>query len=79
MDTDYLLLVSGIVRGSGGVLDLIAERYTISAAEELGISASLRLSRCVSPASKPRILAGRATRMPHTTDKHGSGGQPQSL
>jgi hypothetical protein len=36
MNTDYLLLVSGIVGGDGGVLDLIAERYTIGAAEELG-------------------------------------------
>jgi hypothetical protein len=36
MNTDYLLLVSGLVGGDGGVLDLIAERYTISAAEKLG-------------------------------------------
>jgi hypothetical protein len=36
MNTDYLLLLSGILSGNGGVLDLIAERYTIAAAEELG-------------------------------------------
>jgi hypothetical protein len=36
MNTDYLLLLSGILEGSGGVLDLIAERYTITTAEELG-------------------------------------------
>jgi hypothetical protein len=36
MNTDYLLFVSGIMSGNGGVLDLIAERYTISAVEELG-------------------------------------------
>ena len=36
MNTDYLLLVSGILGGNGGVLDLAAERYTIKAAEELG-------------------------------------------
>jgi hypothetical protein len=36
MNTDYLLLLSGILGGNGGVLGLIAERYTISAAEELG-------------------------------------------
>ena len=36
MNTDYLLLLSGIVGGSGGVLDQIAERYTITTTEELG-------------------------------------------
>lgn len=36
MNTDYLLLLNGIVGGSGGVLDQIAERYTITTTEELG-------------------------------------------
>lgn len=36
MNTDYLLLLSGILSGSGGVLNLIAERYTITTTEELG-------------------------------------------
>ena len=35
MNTDYLLLLSGIVAGSGGVLDQIAERYIVTT-EELG-------------------------------------------
>jgi len=41
MNTDYLLLLSGILGGNGGVLDLIAARYTITAAEELGRFAEL--------------------------------------
>jgi len=41
MDTDYLLLLSGILGGNGGVLDQIAERYTITATEELGRFAEL--------------------------------------
>jgi hypothetical protein len=36
MNTDYLLLLSGILGGSGGVMDQIAERYTITATEDLG-------------------------------------------
>jgi hypothetical protein len=36
MNTDYLLLLSGILGGHGGVLSQIAERYTISTTEELG-------------------------------------------
>lgn len=36
MNTDYLLMLSGILHGSGGVLELIIERYTVTAAEELG-------------------------------------------
>lgn len=36
MNTDYLLLLSGILGGNGGVLDQIAERYTITTTEELG-------------------------------------------
>src|SRR4029077_17055122 len=41
MNTDYLLLLSGILDGNGGVLDLIAARYTITATEELGRFAEL--------------------------------------
>ncbi|HTQ90296.1 MAG TPA: hypothetical protein VMK84_12470 [Streptosporangiaceae bacterium] len=41
MNTDYLLLLSGILGGNGGVLDQIAERYTITATEELGRFAEL--------------------------------------
>jgi len=41
MNTDYLLLLSGILGGNGGVLDLIAARYTITATEELGWFAEL--------------------------------------
>jgi len=41
MNTDYLLLLSGILSGNGGVLDLIAARYTITATEELGRFAEL--------------------------------------
>jgi hypothetical protein len=36
MNTDYLLLLSGILSGHGGVLDQISERYTIAAMEEIG-------------------------------------------
>ena len=36
MNTDYLLFLSGVLHGSGGVLDLIGERYNVTAAEELG-------------------------------------------
>lgn len=41
MNTDYLLLLSGILEGNGGVLDQIAERYAITASEELGRFAEL--------------------------------------
>jgi hypothetical protein len=41
MNTDYLLLLSGILEGNGGVLALIEERYTISTTEELGRFAEL--------------------------------------
>jgi hypothetical protein len=41
MNTDYLLLLSGILGGNGGVFDLVAERYTITATEELGRFAEL--------------------------------------
>ncbi len=36
MNTDYLLLLSGILDGNGGVLDQIAARYTVTATEALG-------------------------------------------
>jgi hypothetical protein len=36
MNTNYLLFLSGILSGNGGVFDLIAERYTMGEAEELG-------------------------------------------
>jgi hypothetical protein len=42
MNTDYLLLLSGILAGNGGVLDQIAERYTIAAKEDLGRFAELK-------------------------------------
>src|SRR6185437_4320467 len=41
MNTDYLLLLSGILEGNGGMLDQIAERYTITATDELGRFAEL--------------------------------------
>ena len=41
MNTDYLLLLSGILEGNGGILDQIAERYTITATDELGRFAEL--------------------------------------
>jgi len=41
MNTDYLLLLSGILEGNGGVLDQIAESYTITTAEGLGQFAEL--------------------------------------
>jgi hypothetical protein len=41
MNTDYLLLLSGILGGNGGVLGQIEERYTITATEELGRFAEL--------------------------------------
>ena len=36
MDTDYLLWLGGILMGSGGVLEQIAERYTTTKTELLG-------------------------------------------
>ncbi|HEY7483093.1 MAG TPA: hypothetical protein VH912_01405 [Streptosporangiaceae bacterium] len=36
MNTDYLLMLSGILGGNGGVLELMRVRYTIAEAEELG-------------------------------------------
>jgi hypothetical protein len=33
MNTDYLLLVSGVLAGDGGTLQLIAERYTMTATD----------------------------------------------
>jgi hypothetical protein len=36
MNTDYLLMLSGILAGNGGVIAQIEERYTITATEELG-------------------------------------------
>jgi hypothetical protein len=36
MNTDYLLLLTGLLAGDGGVLGLIAQRYMIKATEELG-------------------------------------------
>jgi hypothetical protein len=41
MNTDYLLLLSGILGGNGGVVAQIEERYTIAATEELGRFAEL--------------------------------------
>lgn len=36
MNTDYLMMISGILGGNGGVLELVEQRYTIAAVEELG-------------------------------------------
>jgi hypothetical protein len=36
MNTDYLLLLSGILEGNGGVVDQITQSYTVTAAEEIG-------------------------------------------
>jgi hypothetical protein len=41
MNTDYLLLLSGILEGNGGVIAQIEERYTIATAEEIGRFAEL--------------------------------------
>ena len=41
MNTNYLLLLSGILSGTGGVLDQISERYTISSTEQLGLFSQL--------------------------------------
>lgn len=41
MNTDYLLLLSGILEGTGGVITQIEERYTITATDELGRFAEL--------------------------------------
>jgi hypothetical protein len=41
MNTDYLLLLSGILEGHGGVIAQIEERYTITTTEELGRFAEL--------------------------------------
>ena len=36
MNTDYLLLLSGILDGNGGVVDQITQSYTVTAAQEIG-------------------------------------------
>lgn len=41
MNTDYLLLLSGILEGHAGVITQIEERYTITTTEELGRFAEL--------------------------------------
>ena len=41
MNTNYLLLLSGILSGTGGVLDQIGERYTVSSTEQLGLFSQL--------------------------------------
>jgi hypothetical protein len=41
MNTDYLLLLSGILNGNGGVVTKIKERYTITTIQELGRFAEL--------------------------------------
>jgi hypothetical protein len=41
MNTDYLLLLSGILQGNGGVIAQIEERYAISTTEEVGRYAEL--------------------------------------
>lgn len=41
MNTDYLLLLSGPLKGHGGVMDRIEDLYTIKAIEELGRFAEL--------------------------------------
>lgn len=41
MNTDYLLLLSGILEGHGGVIAQIKERYTVTTTEELGRFAEL--------------------------------------
>jgi hypothetical protein len=54
MNTDYLLLLSGILDGDGGVLDLIAERYTITAKDELGLFVELATYDVAKPAGGRR-------------------------
>ena len=41
MNTDYLLLLSGILAGHGGVVSQIEQSYTVTAAEEIGRFAEL--------------------------------------
>ena len=36
MNTDYLMMISGVLSGNGGVLEMVEQRYTIAAVEELG-------------------------------------------
>jgi len=36
MNTDYLMMISGVLAGNGGVLEMGEQRYTIAAVEELG-------------------------------------------
>ena len=36
MNTDYLMMISGVLAGNGGVLEMVEQRYTIAAVEELG-------------------------------------------
>ena len=36
MNTDYLMMISGVLAGNGGVLEMVERRYTIAAVEELG-------------------------------------------
>jgi hypothetical protein len=54
MNTDYLLLLSGILNGNGGVLDLIAERYTITVTDELGMFAEVATYDVAKPAGGHR-------------------------
>ena len=36
MNTDYLMMISGVLAGNGGVLEMVEQRYTIAAVEEHG-------------------------------------------
>jgi hypothetical protein len=36
MNTDYLMMISGVLSGNGGVVEMVERRYTIAAVEELG-------------------------------------------
>ena len=36
MNTDCLVMVSGVLSGNGGIVDLLQRRYTIGSVEELG-------------------------------------------
>jgi hypothetical protein len=51
MITDYLLLLSGVVEGDGGVIAQIEERYTITTTEELDGSPSFQPMTSQTPAN----------------------------
>lgn len=58
MNTDYLLLLSGILTGTGGVTDHISEHYTITAIEGLGRFSELPSHTLPDPQGGPSPSSG---------------------